>query len=149
MTKLAMPDSNYDRDFYAWANEQAALLRAGKLGQADLAHIAEEIESMGKTEKRELVSRLTVLLLHLLKWRFQPEFRSTSWRLSVEEQRIQVASHLVDNPSLKVLLATALADSYRLAVIGARRETGLGAEAFPARCPWSFDQMMNDDFWPD
>jgi hypothetical protein len=149
MTKLASLDSDYDRDFYAWANEQAALLRAGKLAQADLEHIAEEIESMGKTEKRELVSRLTVLLLHLLKWRFQPEFRSRSWRLSVQEQRLQVASHLADNPSMKALLAAAIADSYRLAVIGAQRETELGAETFPMSCPWSFEQMMNDDFWPD
>jgi uncharacterized protein DUF29 len=149
MPKLTIPDSSYDRDFYAWTNEQAALLRAGKLGQADLAHIAEEIESMGKTEKRELVSRLTVLMLHLLKWRFQPELRSTSWRLSVEEQRIQVASHLGDNPSLKTLLATAIADAYRLAVIGARRETGLSAATFASFCPWSFEQMMDDDFWPD
>ncbi len=61
----------YDRDFFAWANEQAALLREGKLEEADLESIAEEIESMGKTEKRELISRLTVLLLHLLKWRYQ------------------------------------------------------------------------------
>jgi hypothetical protein len=148
MTKLA-PDSNYDRDFYAWANEQAALLRAGRLGEADFKHIAEEIESMGKTEKRELVSRFTVLLLRLLKWRFQPELRSTSWRLSVEEQRLQVASHLSDNRSLKALLAATLVDSYRLAVIGARRETGLGAATFPTACPWSFDQMMDDGFWPD
>ncbi len=149
MTKLAAPDSNYDRDFYAWANEQAALLRAGKLAQAELEHIAEEIESMGRTEKRELVSRLTVLLLHLLKWRFQPEFRSRSWRLSVQEQRLQVASHLADNPSLKAQQATAIADAYRLAVIGAQRETGLDAETFPAGCPWSFDQLMDDEFWPE
>jgi hypothetical protein len=149
MPKLTIPDSSYDRDFYAWTNEQAALLRAGKLGQADLAHIAEEIESMGKTEKRELVSRLTVLLLHLLKWRFQPELRGASWRLSVEEQRIQVASHLGDNPSLKALLTTAIGDAYRLAVIGARRETGLDAATFPSICPWSFDQMTDDDFWPE
>ena len=85
---MLAPDSNYERDFYAWANEQAALLRAGRLGEADFKHIAEEIESMGKTEKRELVSRLTVLLLHLLKWRFQPELRSANWRLTVEEQRL-------------------------------------------------------------
>ena len=149
MTKLTTPESGYDRDFYAWANEQAALLRAGKFAQADLEHIAEEIESMGKGEKRELVSRLTVLLLHLLKWRFQPALRSTSWRLSVEEQRLQVDSHLADNPSLKALLTTALADSYRLAVIGARRETGLGAETFPTTCPWSFNQIMSEDFWPE
>jgi hypothetical protein len=144
-----VPDSTYDSDFNAWANEQAALLRAGKLAEADLAHIAEEIESMGKIEKRELVSRLAVLLLHLLKWRFQPELRSASWRLSVEEQRLQVASHLDDNPSLRALLGTAIAGAYRLAVIGARRETGLGPATFLAACPWSFDQMMDDDFWPD
>jgi hypothetical protein len=148
MTKFA-PESTYDRDFYAWANEQAALFRAGKLGEADFEHIAEEIESLGKTEKRELVSRLTDLMLHHLKWRFQPELRSPSSRLSVEEQRLQIASHLGDNPSMKALLAATLVDSYRLAVIGARRETGLGAAFFPTTCPWSFDQMMDDDFWPD
>jgi Domain of unknown function DUF29 len=149
MTKLAAKDSNRDRDFYAWANEQAALLRAGRFEEADLEFIAEEIESMGKTEKRELVSRLTILLLHLLKWRFQTHLRSTSWRLSIEEQRIQVVSHLADNPSLKTMLAAAIVDAYRLATIGARRETGLDAAAFPATCPWSFDQLIDDDFWPD
>jgi hypothetical protein len=104
---------------------------------------------MGKTEKRELVSRHTVLLLHLLKWRFQPELRGASCRLSVEEHRLQVASHFDDNPSLKALLGTSIAAAYRLAVIGARRETGLAAATFPAACPWSFEQMMSDDFWPD
>jgi hypothetical protein len=70
----------YESDFYAWANEHAALLRGGRLSDADILHIAEEIESMGKSEKRELVSRLTVLLLHLLKWQFQPGRRAASWR---------------------------------------------------------------------
>ncbi|MBF0393862.1 MAG: DUF29 domain-containing protein, partial [Alphaproteobacteria bacterium] len=69
----------YERDFFAWANEQAALLRAGNLSVADIEHIAEEIESMGRTERREMVSRLTVLLLHLLKWRYQPSRRGSSW----------------------------------------------------------------------
>src|ERR1700748_585848 len=112
MTKPAS-DSSYDRDFYAWANEQAALLRAGKLGEADFKHIAEEIESMGKTEKRELVSRLTVLLLHLLKWRFQPEKRSASWEASIRVQRNRLIDHLEDNPSLKPFLSQALANAYR------------------------------------
>jgi hypothetical protein len=147
MTKFA-PEGDYDRDFYAWANEQTSLLRAGKVGLADLEHIAEEIECLGKTEKRELVSRLTVLMLHLLKWRFQPEFRSTSWRLTIEEQRLQVASHLSDNSSLKTQLAASIADGYRLAVISARRETGLDKDNFPTLCPWLIDQMMNDVFWP-
>ncbi len=100
-----MPNANYDRDFYAWANEQAALLREGKLAQADIEHIAEEIESMGRTEKRELVSRLTVLLLHLLKWRFQSEMRGKSWRLSIQGQRYQISDHMADNPSLKAKLS--------------------------------------------
>ena len=90
----------YDQDFYAWANEQAALLRAGKLSEADIEHIAEEVESLGKTEKRELVSRLIVLMVHLLKWRFQPSLRGRSWKLSVDEQRIAIDAHLADNPSL-------------------------------------------------
>ena len=139
----------YDTDFYAWSLEQAALLRAGHLGHADIERIAEEIESMGKTEKRELISRLTALLIHLLKWRFQPELRGAGWRLTIEEQRLQIALHLADNPSLKALQTQALANSYRLAVIGARRETGLGAAIFPQTCPWSFDETIDTDFWPD
>ncbi|HLH50492.1 MAG TPA: DUF29 domain-containing protein, partial [Roseiarcus sp.] len=83
---MVAKNSLYDRDFYAWSQKQAALLRAGKLQQADIEHIAEEIESMGKTEKRELISRLTVLLLHLLKWRFQPAKRAASWEASVKVQ---------------------------------------------------------------
>ncbi len=151
MYSRRMPSKSalYDKDFYAWSREQAALLREGRLGQADIEHIAEEIESMGKTEKRELVSRLTVLLLHLLKWRFQPDFRGASWRLSVEEQRLQIALHLADNPSLKALRSAALADAYRLAVIGARRETGLSASTFPQTCPWTFEQAVDAEFWPE
>jgi hypothetical protein len=145
-----MPQSPlYDRDFYAWANEQASLLRKGDLSQADIEHIAEEIESMGKTEKRELISRLTVLLLHLLKWRFQPTLRGKSWRLSIEGQRLDIDAHLIDNPSLKAGLSAAIAYSYRRALIEAERETGLDAATFPIECPWSFDQMMNSDFWPE
>ena len=90
-----MSDSNYDSDFYAWANEQAALLRAGRLGQADIEHIAQEIESMGRTEKRELVSRLRVLLRHLLNWRFQPTGRGSSWKASIRVQRLDLAEHLI------------------------------------------------------
>ena len=139
----------YEQDFYAWANEQAALLRAGRLSEADIEHVAEEIESIGKAEKRELVSRLKVLLLHLLKWRFQPTMRGTSWRLTVKEQRREVADHLGDNPSLRATLSESLRAAYRLACIIASRETGLAEETFPADCPWSFEQMMADDFWPD
>jgi hypothetical protein len=138
----------YDRDFYAWANEQAALLRAGKFTAADIAHIAEEIEGMGKTEKRELVSRLDVLLLHLLNWQFQPIRRGSLWERTILEQRIRLASHMADNPSLKLAAAGAVAEAYRLAVIGASDETALPKSTFPVVCPWTFEQIMDEDFWP-
>jgi hypothetical protein len=138
----------YEQDFYAWANEQAALLRSGRVSDADLEHIAEEIESMGRSEKRELVSRLKVLLTHLLKWQFQPTLRGNSWRLTIEEQRREVAEHLADNPSLKGKVADVVASAYGGAILAAARETGLGREVFPLDCPWPYDQAMSDDFWP-
>jgi hypothetical protein len=138
----------YDQDFYAWANEQAALLRAGRFAAADIETIAEELESMGRSEKRELVSRLKILLLHLLKWQFQPVLRGSSWRLSIEEQRRELLRHLADNPSLKVKLPETIADAYGDALIGAERETGLPRSTFPAACPYAFEQMVDDGFWP-
>lgn len=141
--------SLYERDFHAWANEQAGLLRAGKLAEADIVHLIEEIESMGRSERRELVNRLTVLLLHLLKWRLQPALRGNSWRLSIKEQRIRLASHLEDNPSLRAEIAPAILQAYRLAALEAERETGLLESTFPATCPFSFEQMMDERFWPE
>lgn len=139
----------YERDFYAWAKEQAALLRSGELARADIEHIAEEIESMGRTEKRELVSRLTVLLLHLLKWRFQPVGRGNSWRLSTANSRDEIVDHLDDNPSLKALLDGAQASAYRYARRKASVETNLSEETFPIECPWSFGEIMDMEFWPE
>ena len=146
---MSVKSALYDDDFYAWSSQQAALLRAGQLAQADVENIAEEIDSMGRTEKRELVSRLTILLLHLLKWQFQPKKRGRSWQLSVDEQRFQAASHLADNPSLKARLADAMAEAYHVAVLKAARETRLSKANFPAFCPYSFEQMMDEAFWPE
>ena len=140
--------SLYEQDFYAWSNEQVALLRAGKLSEADLPNIIEEIESMGRSERRELVNRLVVLLLHLLKWQYQPVLRGNSWRLSIKEQRIRLALHLADNPSLKSRLDEATSQAYRLATIEAERETGLSESSFPSDCPFSFEQLIDDSFWP-
>lgn len=139
----------YDTDFYAWANEQAALLRAGRLSEADIENIAEEIESMGRSEKRELVSRLTVLLLHLLKWRYQPALQSNSWRRTIEQQRLHLEEHLADNPSLKSQLDQLITSAYRHARVEAEHETGLLRETFPVTCPFTYDEAMNPDFWPD
>lgn len=139
----------YETDFYAWSREQADLLRAGKLAQADIDHIAEEIESMGRTEKRELVSRLTVLLKHLLKWRWQPDKRGASWEATIRVQRNRLVDHLDDNPSLKSLLPQALASAYRDAKLEAAAETGLPAATFPQDCPWTVAHAMDGEFWPD
>jgi hypothetical protein len=144
-----MSNTLYDQDFFAWANEQAALLRAGKLDQIDVENIAEEIESMGRSEKRELVNRLCVLLTHLLKWQNQAGFRGNSWRLTIRHQRDRLELHLRDNPSLKAQVEAAIRDAYRLARVDAERETGLPGATFPATCPFTFDQAMDPNFWPD
>ena len=141
--------TTYDTDFYAWANEQAALLRSGKLSEADIAHIAEEIESMGRTEKRELVNRLAVLLAHLLKWKFQPNLRSRNWRLTIREQRKAVADHMADNPSLKSRTDEAMTTAYGSAVIEAAKETSIDEDGFPKVCPWRFEEATDEGFWPE
>ncbi len=141
-------DCAYNRDFHAWAMRQAALLRDGRLAEADLAHIAEEIESMGRSQKTELVNRLAVLLAHLLKWEAQPNRRGRSWDLTIREQRIRLAEHLQDSPSLKTAAPDALASGFRRALLRAQRETGLPEHAFPAACPWTFDQVLDDGFLP-
>ena len=140
--------SLHDNDFYAWSLEQAALLRAGRVGEADLATIAEEIESMGKTEKREPVSRLTVLLLHLLKWERQPAGRSNSWQLPIANARDEIADLLDDNPSLKPIIDDVMASAYRYARRRAAIETDMAEDAFPPQCPWSFVRAMDEGFWP-
>jgi len=147
-----MPSKNatlYDTDFYAWANEQAALLRAGRWSEADVENIVEEIESMGKRERRELISRLTVLLVHLLKWRYQQGLSGRSWALTIEQQRLRISKHLAQNPSLKSQLGEAMADAYEDARIDAERETHLARATFPVACPFTFDEATNPDFWPD
>ena len=143
----AMPNA-YESDLYAWANEQAALLRAGRFAAADMDNIAEEIEALARTEKRELISRLAVVLLHLLKWRFQSEKKTRSWELSIEEHRRQLAIHLRENPSLKSHVSEAMADGYYLALVRAQRQTGLPRKTFPPTCPFTLQQILDDSFWP-
>jgi len=144
-----MDNPLYDTDFYGWTQQQAALLRTGKLAQSDINNIAEEIEDMGKNLKRELESRLKILFIHLLKWQYQPGYRGNSWRYSIEEQRTELADHMNDNPSLKSKLPEAMQRGYKYAVSGAAKETGLSKTTFPAICPWSFEQTMDNRFFPD
>jgi hypothetical protein len=138
----------HETDFHAWTHEQARLLRERRLTEADLDHIAEEIESMGRSEKRELVSRLNVLLGRLLTWRHQVERRGNSWRLSIENARDAIAVHLADNPSLKGRLVEAMETAHRSARREAAIETGLAIATLAPVCPWSFDAAIAEDFWP-
>jgi len=140
---------SYDGDIIAWANEQARLLRAGRFDALDIEHIAEEIEDVGKSEQRELRNRMAVLLTHLLKWQYQPGYRGNSWRRTIKEQRRGIVGCLKETPSLKANLDQSdwwewvWADAISFAV----KETGL--DCFPDFCPWSFDQIMDADFWPE
>jgi hypothetical protein len=135
-------------DFFGWIMQQADLLRAGRLAEIDREHLAEEIEDMGRSLQRELVNRLTVLLLHLLKWQFQPGYQGNSWRYTIEEQREQLRDHLQDNPSLKQKIPESVERAYKYARTGAAKETGLPKSTFPEICPWSFEQALDDAFWP-
>ena len=131
------------------AGQQAVLLRAGRIDEIDREHLAEEIEDMGKSLQRELVSRLTALFIHLLKWQFQPGYRGNSRRYTIEEQRDQLADHFLDNPSLKQKIPQSLTRAYKYARTGAARETGLARNTFPDKCPWSFEQGLDNEFWPE
>ncbi len=135
-------DTNYDIDYYKWANDQAKLLRSGNLQDADIDHIAEEIESMGKSEKRELISRLKILLIHLLKWDYQPARQSKSWKNTIKVQRMEIIDHLEDNPSLRHKLDEILVKAYNRSRIEAATETGLDETTFPVTCPYSFEKVM-------
>ena len=143
-------NTSYESDVVAWANEQAALLRAGRFDQLDLANIAEEIEDVGKSEKRELASRIAVLLAHLLKWQYQPELRSSSWQRTLKTQRKAVAIHLGQVPSLKPKLNDSewLEIVWGDAVTLASKETGLDADIFPEVCPWSLETALQADWVP-
>ena len=139
----------YDEDFFAWTEEQARLLRAGEFLQLDTANIAEEIDDMGRSIRRELRSRLSVLTMHLLKWRYQPGYRSPSWSGTISEQREQIADLLEESASLKPVLAQNLTKIYRSAVSKATRDTGLPEATFPAECPFTPEQILAPDFLPE
>jgi len=138
----------YDEDFYAWTQSTAALLRAGRFSDVDVAHVAEEVEDMGKRDRRELDSRLQVLLVHLLKWQLQADRRSPSWNATVVTQRAGIEALLRDSPSLGPRVASELARNYRVAVERVAAETGLAADILPATCPWSPAQLLDRSFLP-
>ncbi len=142
--------ASYEADVLEWSREQAAALRRGDFARLDLEHLADEIEDVGKSEKRELASRMAILLAHLLKWQFQPERRSRSWTDTIEHQREAIDLALKDTPSLKSTLRNV--DWRRVVWLDARArahgETGLENEIFPRECPWTFEDAMSSDWLP-
>jgi hypothetical protein len=138
---------DYETDFYAWALHNALLLRQGRWSEIDVEHLAEELEDMGNNQP-ELASRFIVLIGHLLKWEYQPTHRSSSWRSSINEQRLQINRLVRKKPSLKPGLATAITDAYPDAVRLAAKDTYNSTDYFPQECPYSTEQLLNEDFYP-
>ena len=143
---MAMP--KYEEDFHGWVMVNVTLLKQGKFGEVDMDHVIEEMEALGHRNKRELVSRLAVLFCHLLKWSYQPNFQSRSWIATIAEQRYQIRMLIRDNPSLMFSVEMSVQDGYALGVIKAISETGLNKAAFPSVCSYSFEQCLEESFFP-
>jgi hypothetical protein len=139
----------HDRNFYTWTRETARAIRERSFDAVDWESVAEELEDMGRSEQRELESRLSVLLAHLLKWRYRPEpAANKGWALMIEEQRQRTRRILKQSPGLKRMLEETFAEAYGDARLQAARDCGVDKNAFPDTCPWAFDRTMNDGFWP-
>jgi hypothetical protein len=148
MSKLEARPSLYDTDPHAWFWEQAKLLRGGKAVQADLVHIAAELEDMGRSEAKELRSSPELILSHLLKWQHQPDKRSDSGRDTMDRERDHAALCLEDNPSLRSKLPELFAKAYQLARKEAARETKLPLASFPEASPCSIEQCLDPQYLP-
>ena len=141
----------YTQDFYAWTQEQVALLREGAWHELDRDHLIEEIESLGRSERKEVRSYLEGLVLHLLKWQYQPAYRQEShgWQDSIEENHARLPDCLQESPSLRPQLPALLHQCYPHARRGAARETRLPLATFPDTCPWTVEQVLDADFWSE
>jgi Domain of unknown function DUF29 len=144
-----MTTPDYDTDFYAWAQAQAAALRAKDWAALDLGHLAEEVEELRKTERRGVRSQLRLILSHLLKWVAQPDKRTDSWRSTIANGRVLVQEDLEDIPSLTRELPELFNWAYPRARRDAAKDTGLPLTTFPDPCPWPPEQVLQEDFWPE
>jgi hypothetical protein len=139
----------YDLDFFEWTQRNAELLSRGYFDAADIPHIAEELADLGRRDQREVRNFLTRLIMHLLKWQFQPSHRGESWLKNIIDSRENLDSIFEQSPSLRRHAKGSLARAYGRACKYASVETGLEKSTFPPDCPYSFDQMLNDDFLPE
>ena len=138
----------YEKDCVLWTEQTARLLRAGAFDELDIENLAEEIEDMGKNRRRELRSRLRVLVSHLLKWQFQAAKRSTSWEGTIFEQLEEIADVLEESPSLKRAMPAGLSKIYAGARQAAAIETGIAVKSLPPTCPYSLEQILDESFLP-
>jgi len=136
-------------DYYAWTLQTAERLRNGQVSEVDLNDVAQELEDMGKAQRHALASHLKVLIVHLLRWRYQPSFCGVSWRLSITNARDEIAELLEDSPSLRSKIGELVARRYPAARSRAALETGLSDETFPQTCPFAEEQMLDAAYWPD
>lgn len=141
--------SLYEQDFHAWANEQADAVRRRSWNELDWENVAEELESLGRQQRAELRNRYVILLTHLLKWTAQTQLRGSSWRKTIRVQRKDLRRHLRDNPSLQHDDAELFAEAYENARLLASAQTGLDEDRFAAKAPFTPEQAMDEDFWPE
>jgi hypothetical protein len=143
------PNSLYESDFFTWTQEQARLLRERRFDDLDLENLVDEVESVGRSDKHEIRRRLKVLLTHLLKWKFQPRFRGISWRRTIREQREAIAEIIEASPSLRAYPFQVMRSAYAGATVSASEETGLAIGIFPHECPFSVDEALDLEFFPE
>ncbi len=142
----------YDRDYYAWLEENAHAIREGGVHEIDWHNLAQELEDMGRSEKRALQSELARVMAHLLKWTYQGKRRRLSehsWRATIDDAREKAADLLTESPSLRGELPELLPKAYRQAVRGVIIDTNLPETTFPPVCPWTLAQVMDENFWPE
>lgn len=144
-----LTNSLYERDFFAWTQQQAKLIKEKAFNKLDLLHLQEELHLMGASERRELSHRLEILLMHLLKWKYQPSRQCKSWERTIKIQRLDLIDHLDQNPSLKAQTQEYIAKVYEKALIMAAEETGLEEKTFPGKCDWSIEEILNNNFFPN
>lgn len=145
---MSATNPKYEEDVYGWATHTAELLRSNKMDEVDFDSIIEEIESLGRSEKGQLINRLSLILSHLLKWQYQPARKTRSWDLTIKENRRRFKNILKDNPSLKSKLDEILDDAYYYAKLEAGKETSIDESTFPEVCPYSFEEITSDEFYP-
>jgi Domain of unknown function DUF29 len=143
------PNSLYERDFFTWTQEQARLLRERRFDDLDLDNLVDEVESVGSSEKHEIRRWLKVLLTHLLKWKFQPRLRGVSWRRTIRQQREAIAEIIETSPSLRAYPSQVMRAAYTGATVSASEETGIIIGIFPETCPFSVDQILDLEFFPE